>query len=210
MTAVPLLLLGAGGHARVCIDVIEQTGSFSILGLTGLPGEVGSRLLGHLVTGTDEDIGRLLGTVGRGVVTVGQIKTPEPRMRLFRLLEARDRVAAAIVSPRAYVSPHATIGEGSIVVHGAVVNAGARVGRNCIVNSQALIEHDAVVADHCHISTGAVLNSGVRVGEGSFVGSNSSVRQGIRIGAGCVVGMAHTVLRDCADGAWLPPVRRPS
>lgn len=210
MTAVPLLLLGAGGHARVCIDVIEQTGSFSILGLTGLAGEVGSRLLGHLVTGTDADIEWLLGPVGRGVVAIGQIKTAEPRMRLFRLLEARGRVAPAIVSPRAYVSPHATIGEGSLVVHGAVVNAGARVGRNCIVNSQALIEHDAVIADHCHISTGVTLNSGVRVGEGTFVGSNSSVRQGISIGAGCMVGMAQTVLKDCEDGAWLPPVGRRS
>lgn len=208
MTAEPLLLLGAGGHARVCIDVIEQAGNFSILGLTGLAEEVGSRLLGYLVAGTDAHIEQMLGDAGRGLVAVGQIKTPEPRMRLFGLLEARDRVVPAIVSPRAYVSPHATVGEGSIVMHGAVVNAGARVGRNCIVNSQALIEHDAVVADHCHISTGAILNSGVRINEGVFVGSNSTVRQGISIGTRCVIGMAQAVLKDCADGTWLPPARR--
>ena len=69
-----------------------------------------------------------------------------------------------IVSPHAYVSRHATVDAGTIVMHGAVVNAGAVVGRNCILNSQSLVEHDAVIDDHCHVATSAVINSGVRVG----------------------------------------------
>ncbi len=207
MTKTPILLMGAGGHARACIDVLEQEGRFAVAGLVGLPHEVGTQLLGHLVLGTDADLPGLLCNYAHALVAIGQIKTPEPRMRLFDLLEQRQGGCAlpVIVSPRAYVSPHATLGAGTIVMHGAVVNAGAVVGRNCIINSQSLVEHDVVIADHCHIATSAAINSGVRIGAGTFIGSSSSVRQCVIIGERCLIGMGQRVLVDCEAGTCMPP-----
>ncbi len=210
MTRAPILLLGAGGHARACIDVIEQHGQFVVAGLVGLSSEVGTRILGYPVLGTDAELPALLAQHAQAMVTIGQIKTPEPRMRLFDLLQKNRRVPPVIVSPRAYVSPHATLGAGTIVMHGAVVNAGAVVGRNCIINSNSLVEHDVVIADHCHIATAAAVNSGVRIGAGTFIGSNSCVRQSTRIGDRCVIGMGQRVLRDCESGARLPSATRPA
>lgn len=200
-----IVLAGAGGHARACIDVIEQEGRFAIAGLTGVAAEVGTLVLGYPVLGTDVDLPRLVREHGHALVTVGQIKTPALRMALFASLERSGADLPAIVSPRAWVSPHATIGAGTIVMHGAVVNAAAAVGRNCILNTLSLVEHDARVGDHCHISTRAALNSGVTVGDATFVGSGTTVRQGLRIGAGCVIGMGQRILADCSDGARIPP-----
>jgi sugar O-acyltransferase (sialic acid O-acetyltransferase NeuD family) len=199
-----ILLVGAGGHAKVCIDVIEQEGLFSIGGLVGLPSEVGSQVLNYPVLGTDADLPALLCDFAYALVTLGQIKIPEPRMRSFDLLLRRGCSLPTIVSPHAFVSPHATLGAGTIVMHGAVVNAAATVGQNCIINSSSLIEHDAIIADHCHISTAAVINGGASIGTGTFIGSNSVVRQGISIGTRCVVGMGQRVFADCADGMCLP------
>lgn len=210
MTKAPILLVGAGGHARACIDVIEQEGRFAMAGLVGLPHEVGTRVLGYPVLGTDADLSTLLGDYAHALVSVGQIKTPAPRMRLFDLFEQSGYALPVIVSPRAYVSPHATLGAGTIVMHGAVVNAGAAVGRNCIINSQSLVEHDVVIADHCHIATAAVINSGVRIGAGTFIGSGSSVRQCINIGACCLIGMGQRVFADCEAGTCMPSPKRPS
>lgn len=210
MTMEPILLVGAGGHARACIDVLEQEGRFAVTGLVGLPDEVGTRILGYPVLGTDADLPALLDDYTHALVTVGQIKTPEPRMRFFDLLQQSGCVLPLIVSPCAYVSPHARLGAGTIVMHGAVVNAGAVVGRNCIVNSQSLVEHDAVIADHCHIATAAAINSGVHIGAGTFIGSNSSVRQCIKIGERCLIGMGQRVLADCAAGTHMPSPKRPS
>lgn len=205
MTREAILLVGAGGHAKVCIDVIEQEGRFSIGGLVGLPDQVGSRVLNYSVLGTDADLPALLGDFAHAFVTVGQIKTPEPRIRCFDLLQQRGCSLPTIVSPRAFVSPHATLGPGTIVMHGAVVNAAAAVGHNCIINSRSLIEHDSMIADHCHIATAAVINGGVSIGPGTFIGSNSVIRQGIKIGPRCIVGMGQRVLADCPDGARIPP-----
>ena len=210
MTKASILLVGAGGHARACIDVIEQEGRFAVAGLVGFPHEVGTRLFGCPVLGTDADLPALLGDYAHALVTVGQIKTPEPRIRLFGLLEQYGYAPPVIVSPRAYVSPHATLGAGTIVMHGAVVNANAVVGRNCIINSQSLVEHDVVIADNCHIATAAAINSGVHIGAGTFMGSNTSVRQCITIGERCLIGMGQQVLADCEAGTRMPVPKRPS
>lgn len=191
-----ILLVGAGGHARACIDVIEQEDRFVIAGLVGLAHEVGNRVLGYPVLGTDGDLPSLAGTYARALVVSGQVKSPDLRIRMFQMLKECGFQLPCIISPRAYVSRHANLGEGTVVMHGAVVNAGASIGSNCIVNSQALIEHDVVVGDHCHISTAAILNGDVWVGAGSFVGSNACVRQGLRIGERCMVKMGEKVIAD--------------
>jgi sugar O-acyltransferase (sialic acid O-acetyltransferase NeuD family) len=207
LSGVPLLLVGAGGHARSCIDVIEQQGKFEVAGLVGTPDQIGSKVLGYPVLGTDTDLPELLRIYAYALVTVGQIKTPKPRIQLFNLLRSYWCALPVVISPRAHVSRHAVVESGTIVMHGAIVNAGATVGKNCILNSQSLVEHDSVVSDHCHIATGVALNSSVYIGEGTFVGSNAAIRQGVRIGEHCVIGMGVRVLAECPSHTQIPPVR---
>lgn len=202
--AVPLLLVGAGGHARACMDVIKLEGRYSVQGLVGLPEEVGTLIFDIPVLGCDQDIPALATRFGAALVAVGQIKSPNMRMQLFAQLQEAGYELPVVVSPLAHVSRYAQLGAGTIVMHGAVVNAAASVGRNCIINTQALVEHDVLVEDHCHIATAATLNSGVQVGEGSFIGSGTVVRQMICIGRHCVVGMGQRVVKDCLDGTCLP------
>ena len=147
MNREDILLIGAGGHARSCIDVIEKEGRYTVGGLVGLPHEVGSHIMGYPVLGTDSDLPDLMPRFPWVLIALGQIKSPEARMKLHALLEAGGCSLPVIVSPHAYVSSHAKVDAGTIVMHGAVVNAGARIGRNCIINSRALVEHDAVVGD---------------------------------------------------------------
>ena len=183
-----ILLVGAGGHCRACVDVIELAGMFEIAGIVDRPGAgPGAPVLGYPVLGTDEDLPELRKRYDFALVTVGQIKTPAVRMRLFERLKSVGFECPAIQSPRAYVSRHAQLGAGTIVMHDAVINAGATVGENCIINTKALIEHDAVIGAHCHISTGAVINGEVRIGAGTFFGSNAVSVQGIAIRAGSFV-----------------------
>jgi sugar O-acyltransferase (sialic acid O-acetyltransferase NeuD family) len=199
-----ILLIGAGGHAQSCIDVIEQEGRYRIAGLVGLPREVGSNAFGHPVLGTDSELPDLQKDIRYALVTVGQIKTAKPRITLFQLAQQLGFSMPTIASPSAYVSPHATLGAGTIVMHGAVINAGAVVGSNCILNSRALVEHGTAIGDHCHIATAAVVNGDAKIGAGTFIGSGVGVRESIEIGENCVIGMGQTVLADCPDGYRMP------
>ncbi len=177
-----------------CIDVIEQHGNFTIAGIIDLPSMKGETILGYPVIGDDSDIEQLAKD-GTFLITIGQIKSPEKRIELFSKLQELRASLPTIISPQAYVSPHATIGDGTIVMHGATVNAAATIGHNCIINSHALIEHDAVIEDHCHISTGAIVNGGASIKTGGFIGSQTMIREGIEIGEYAVIGASTAILK---------------
>ena len=177
-----IILIGAGGHSRSCIDVIELSLQFKIAGLIE-KGETNSREnLKYPIIGTDDDLQELRKKYNYVFVAVGQIKSAETRIKLFQSLQEMEFILPVILSPRAYVSKYAQIGDGTIVMHDALVNIHAKIGKNCIINNQALIEHDAEVGDHCHIATGAIINGEVTVGEGTFIGSGVVTKHCIRIG----------------------------
>ena len=199
MSKPSAILIGAGGHAHACIDVIEQHGQYQIAGLVGMREEMHAQHLGYTVIATDAELPQLAKDYQYVFITVGQISSPNTRIRLYQQAIQLGFTLPDIIAPTAHVSRHASIGAGTIVMHGAIVNAGAKVGKNCIVNTRALVEHDAVVEDHCHISTGAILNGRVHIGAGSFVGSGCVIKDGITLGKSCVVGMGLCVRYEQAD-----------
>ena len=206
----PIFLLGAGGHAKSCIDVIESTNDFEICGLIGLEEEIGAYVYEYHIIGGDQSINRVFrdgNASALGVVSLGQIKSPKSRISLFNKLEKICKVSPAIVSPFACVSKRARLGGGTIIFHGSVVNAGVTVGENCILNTHSLIEHDSVINSHCHISTGVKINGGVSVGIGTFIGSGCVVKEGVSIGEYCVIGMGQTVFNDVESGSFIPDKR---
>ena len=190
-----ILLIGAGGHARSCIDVLEEENQFEIAGLIEKGESIPNEILGYPVIGIDDDLKVLRQQYKNALITVGQIKLPKIRIKLYQLLKELDFTLPVIVSSQAYVSKHAQIGAGSIIMHGVIINANAKFGNNCIIINRALIEHDAVIGDHCHIATGATINGEVSVGNETFIGSGAVIRQAISIGKNCVIG-AGVVLKN--------------
>lgn len=198
-----LLLIGGGGHCKAAIDVIEAAG-LAIAGVLDRPEAGLTEVLGHPVLGGDDALPALVAQGHAALVTIGQIRTAAPRIRAFDAARAAGAQMPCVVSPRAHVSRHATLGEGTLVLHGAVVNAAARVGRNVIVNSLALVEHDAEVGDHCHVATGARVNGNVTLGAGCFIGSGAVLKNGIAIGAGSVIGAGVVIRHDIPEGSFVP------
>jgi len=176
-----ILLIGDGGHSKSVIDILEQEGQFKIAGIVGFDKSIGSNVLGYQVIGDDSDIASLSKIYKYAIIAVGQIHSPEKRIKIFSFLMKLGFVLPSIISPRSYVSKHAIIGSGSIIMHDAIVNANAVIGDNCIINSKALIEHDSIIHNHCHISTSATINGNVIVGEGSFIGSGAVTNNSIVI-----------------------------
>lgn len=196
---LPILLLGAGGHARSCIDVIQSNGKYEVYGLIGTSNEIEKKISNYQVLGTEDELPKLMNYCARALVAVGQIKSHILRSALFSTLVEMGYQLPTIISPNAYVSPSSKIGAGSIIMHGAIVNAGAQIGKNCIINSQSLVEHDVTIADHCHVSTGAIINGEVQVGEGCFIGSRSVIKECVVLGNRCIVGMGLSVRHNQQD-----------
>lgn len=191
-----IILIGGGGHCKSCIDVIEQAGTFQIAGIVDMPEKLHQKILDYEIIATDNDLPDLVKEYQYFLITLGQIKSPDKRIRIFQALKELGAKLPIIVSPLAYVSRHAEIAEGTIVMHHALINAGAQIGSNCIINTKALIEHDAVIGNHCHIATDAVINGGVKVGSGTFFGSNAVTRECIEIGENSIIGCGAKIIKN--------------
>jgi sugar O-acyltransferase (sialic acid O-acetyltransferase NeuD family) len=197
--------IGAGGHARILTELLEQIDDYELIGFTDADhGRWGTSLAGYPVLGGDEELPALrVKGVAAAFIGVGAVSSAGTRLRakLFRQAISLGFTLPVLVHSRAIVSPSATLGPGSVVLAGAVLSAGVRLGSNVTLYPGVVVEHDSIVGDHVHLSPGAQLAGGVQVGEGAFIGIGASVIQEVRIGMWATVGAGAVVLRDVPDAA---------
>jgi len=193
-----IVLVGGGGHCRACIDVIEAENKFRIAGVVDVKEKIGTKIMGYDIFATDDDLPRLVKDYKSFFVTIGHMKDPGKRITLYEYLKGIGATFPVIVSPTAYVSDHARVASGAIIMHKASVGINVKIGNNCIINTGAIVEHDSTIDDYCHISTGAVVNGNCIVGSGTFVGSNSVIVNDIKITEGTLIGAGSVVIESIA------------
>lgn len=200
--------LGAGGHARVVMDILRLMGGYEIVGLLDRDRTLwATEVQGVRVLGGDDLLSDLY---DRGVpyafIGLGSVGNAAPRRELYHIaLNHGFRIAAAI-HPRAVIGESVEIGHGVTIMAGAIVNVAVRLGDNVIVNTGAIVEHDCVIGDHVHVATGAHVAGMVEVGEGAHVGLGASILQGVRIGPDAIVGAGTVVLGDVPAGTTVAGV----
>ena len=199
-TKEKLVVFGAGGHAKVVIDIIEQQGDYEIAGLLDDdPKHQGKQVFGYPVLGTRAELPALLSArLRHAIVTIGDNAS---RAAVAAHLDRHGWRFASAVHPRASIGRGVNIGPGSVVMAGCVINADAHVGAQVIVNTGATVDHDCRIEDAVHIAPGCHLCGRVSVGQGSLVGAGTTVTPNVRIGNRVAVGAGSTVIRDVADDA---------
>lgn len=199
-TKEKIVIFGAGGHAKVVIDIIEQQGNYEIAGL--LDDDLkhqGKRFFGYPVLGTRAELPALISAQLRhAIVTIGNNAS---RADVAAHLDQQGWRFASAVHLRASIGRGVKIGPGCVVMAGCVVNADAYLGAHVIVNTGATVDHDCRIEDAVHIAPGCHLCGSVSVGQGSLLGAGSTVTPGVRIGRNVIVGAGSTVIRDIADAA---------
>lgn len=196
----PLILIGGGGHCKSVIEAAESVGR-EIRGILDLPEYLGSECLGYKVIGNDDDIPKFVDDC-EFIVTLGFIKNPFPRIRLHRLVEENGGKFATVIASTAHVSCHATVGEGSVILHHATVNAGAIIGKGAIINTAANVEHDVRIGDYTHISTGAMVNGDCKIGESCFIGSGTVINNGIEITDNIIIHSMSKISKNIIGGVY--------
>jgi UDP-perosamine 4-acetyltransferase len=188
-----VVVIGAGGHAKVIIELLRAAGEYEIYGCTD-PAAKDASVLDVPVLGTDEI---LIALPGLGI----RLAMPAIGDNAARLAAARSARElgfgwANAIGPRATISPSARLGHGIAIMNGAVVNAGTRIADLAIINTGTVVDHDCDIGEAAHIGPGSTLAGKVIVGAGAFVGAGSTVIPGVRIGEGAVVGAGSVVIRN--------------
>ena len=199
-TKEKLVVFGAGGHAKVVIDIIEQQGDYEIAGLLDDNIEhKGCSFFDYPVLGTRAELPALISAqLCHAIVAIGD---NAGRAAVAAHLDQHGWHFVSAIHPRASIGRGVKICPGSVVMAGCVVNADAYLGGQVIINTGATVDHDCRIEDAAHIAPGCHLCGGVRVGQGSLLGAGSTVTPGVRIGNRVIVGAGSTVIRDVADEA---------
>lgn len=195
-----VIVIGAGGHAKVVLSSLDRMG-VQTLGLVDAdPARHGGTVLGRPVLGGDAAVLDHPPAAVRLVNGIGGSGPPRLRAAVQRRFAEQGYRFLTVLDPTAIIGPDVEIGEGAQVLAGAVVQPGCRIGVGVIVNSRAAVDHDCRIGDFAHVAPGATLSGDVRVGPLTLIGVGAAVRQGIEIGAETVVGAGAAVVNDLAAG----------
>ena len=170
-----ILIVGGGGHAQSCIDIIENTQKYHIYGV--IDKKINLNNSEFKIFSSDDNIDEFRKKIKNAFIGIGQIKSPDLRIKIFKKLKKNKYNLPLIISKFAAVSKKTTIKSGTIIMNFANVGRNTKIGLCSIINTKANLEHDVIIGDFCHISTGATLNGNVEIGNNSFIGSGAIINQ---------------------------------
>jgi UDP-perosamine 4-acetyltransferase len=200
-STIPLIVLGAGGHAKVLIEALRLAGRRVLFAVDVDAARHGQSVGGVPIRGDDDVVlahprGEVLLVHG-----LGSTRQCEDRGRLFDRMKQHGYGFARVLHPAAILSPSASLAEGAQILAGAVVQTDCVLEANVIVNTNASVDHDCRIGRHSHVGPGVAMSGGVCVGERTHIGVGATIVQGLTIGSGVLVAAGAVVVSDVPDGA---------
>ena len=188
-----LVMLCAGGHARVLMNII---GNQVIEIIDDDTSKYGFKISGVSI---GSDLRKYSPKQILLVNGLGSVKTMTARQHIFEKYKARGYMFASVIW--GYDADVINHGEGVQVITGAIIQVGVYIGDNTIINTGAIIDHDCIIGKHCHIAPGVTVSGGVTVGDSVHIGTGATVIQNIKIGRGATVGAGAVVVNDVPEDA---------
>ena len=199
-----IILIGAGGHARVLIDLIRLSGLYEIAGIVDAQLKVGEMVSGITVLGNDDVLGELYSHgLKYAIVSVGSIKDNFKRRVLYERIKEIDFSVPSLFHPKAIIAGNVQLSEGAQIMAGAIIQVNSSIGENTIINTGAIVEHDCQIGMHVHICPGATISGGCNIGGGAFIGAGATVIQGLSIGNNSIVAAGAVVISDVPENTMV-------
>ncbi len=196
-----MIILGAGGHARVLIEAVKLH-SRPVIGIVDADaGKNGQSIMGIPVFGNDDEILHFHPDDVELVNGIGSIASTALRASLFNRFKALGYRFATILHPSSIIASDAIIDEGAQIMAGAVIQVGVRIGMNSIINTRCAVDHDCTIGASCHLAPGVTLSGMVHVGDGTHIGTGAVVIQGVEIGPNSIIGAGSVVLHHVHGGS---------
>lgn len=196
----PLIIIGAGDHAKVLLDILLDQGE-KVIGLADKSVSKGTVIYGVPVIGDDEAVLKYNAECVELVNGIGSIGSTALREKLYGFYKTKGYVFKTVIHRSAVVSSRAVLCEGVQVLAGAVITTEAKIGEDTVVNSNASVDHACEIGKHCHIAPGCTLSGFVTVGDNTHIGTGSSVIQGVKIGSNVLLGAGSVVVNDIDDNS---------
>lgn len=195
----PLIIIGAGGHARVLLDTLLNQ-SNKIIGITNPdPNKFGHYISDIPIIGNDDLILNYCPNSIYLINGIGMMPGKSTRYQLYEKFKNHGYTFTKIIHPSAVLASNVQLLAGVQVMAGVIIQTSVVIDENSIINTRVAIDHDSFIGKHVHLAPGVTVSGGVSIGEGTFVGAGSTIIQGIKIAAHCIIGAGSVVTRDIPE-----------
>ena len=181
-----VIIYGAGGHAKVILDILKQYPNYISGGFFCDSNKVGLANIETNIKKAKENKHKFIIGIGDNHI----------RKEKYRKIKKNEFEIISLIHPNAVIAENIIIDHGTVVMAGSIVNPGCKINENSIINTRASIDHDCKIGAHSHIGPGAILCGGVEVGEGTFIGAGATVIEGVKIGENVVIGAGAVVVNN--------------
>jgi sugar O-acyltransferase (sialic acid O-acetyltransferase NeuD family) len=203
----PLVLLGAGGHAKVVLDILLRQGIRPLACINPQPLPAHPLFAGIAHYPDDTALHTLDPKAVMLINGVGALPGSNRRFALFDEAKSLGFRFFSVICSSAQISPFARLGEGVQIFSHAIVNVDSQIADNVIINTRALVEHDCQIGKHSVLSPAAVLCGQVQTGQQVYIGAGAVVIQSVRIGDRAMVAAGAMLAHDLLPDSKIYPAR---
>lgn len=201
LDANSLVIYGGGGHAKMCIDMIQQSGKYNVVGIIDDNLKISTKVFNIPVLGKSNRIEALIEEgLKYMVVGVGGVLSKGLRQQIFTKLTSKGLLIPNIIHPSASMEPTVTLGEGNQIMQGAILGSNVKVGNNCIINSGSIVSHDTIIGNNVHVAPGAVIGGGVTIKDNTVIGMGCTIFLGLTIGQNVILQNGVHIFSNIDDG----------
>lgn len=190
-----VVIIGAGGHAKVIADIIEKLGD-EIIGFLDDKIEKNTIIIKDYKVIGDLNNRFTLAIANSDYEFITAIGDNKKREEISKSPNLKFYTA---IHPSAQIGLDVKIEEGTAIMANVCINSSARIGKHCIINTGAIIEHDNIIENFVHISPNSALGGTVRIGENTHIGIGSVVKNNITICKNCTVGAGAVVVKNIIE-----------
>jgi len=191
----PIIIIGASGHAKVIIDIVEKEGKYDILGLLANSHSAGDKVLGYDILGRDDELSAFAAGCEGVIVAIGDNYV---RSKVFERIEASCPGIPFIsaIHPSALIGRDVSIAHGAVIMAGVSINPCCEIGRMCMLNTASSLDHDSTMGDFSSLAPGVVTGGNCHIGHFSAISIGAIIKHGVNIGEHSVIGAGSLVLKD--------------
>lgn len=208
-----MVIVGAGGHGRELLDIIEATGRredfFGFVDDGDLTDDAADRLARRAAV----VLGDVAWLANAGLDYTLGIGSSTARRRIDASLAGSGGRPVGLTHPSATVGSDVHRGDGVVIAARATITTNVSIGRHTHVNVGCAVQHDSRLGDFVTVSPGVFINGDVVIGSDVFIGTGAIVTRGVAVGDGATIGAGAVVLSDVATGETvfgLPAKPRPT
>lgn len=197
-----IVIIGAGGHSKVLIDIIEKEAKYELVGLIDDYFKAGTIVLGYEIIGNMKTFNEVIneqkiygGVVAFGdnfkrSVVAGKINSSNPSFCFVNCIH-----------PKSTIGKDVNIGAGNVFMAGTIINSGSTIENHCILNTNSSLDHDCKMTNYSSIAPNVTIGGNTDIGEYSAIGIGTNIFHNISIGKNCIIGGGSLVTKDTMDNS---------